>query len=79
MSLSDFESSFAQTRAQQRRFKLVDGLMRSMYTHSPPQRLLKERALRPSLCHETLESATHAITLNGLLPMVPQYVHLAVD
>lgn len=66
--------------SEKKRHELSHGMIRALYGHSVPGRLLKRPAEPPAvLYHGTSPESLMQIQANGLQPMSRQYVHLSID
>ena len=67
-------------QSDKQRFEISEGLIRALYGHSVPNKLLKTPAVPPdTLFHGTPDRTVQTIRTEGLKPMSRQYVHLSID
>lgn len=66
--------------SDKKRHEMLKGMIRALYGHSVPQKMLKAINTPPSiLYHGTARHLVEQILSVGLQPMARQYVHLSVD
>lgn len=67
-------------KSDKKRHEIKNNSIRAMYGHSLPMKIVKEVSRPPKiLYHGTSHESLKTIKLNGLLPMLRQYVHLSED
>jgi putative RNA 2'-phosphotransferase len=66
--------------SDKKRHEIRDGMIRALYGHSTPQKILREPASPPDvLYHGTAGRFLDSILDKGLLPQSRQFVHLSAD
>lgn len=78
LSIEDLERVIV--AGTKRRFEIQAGRIRAFYGHSLPEKLIRLPAVPPRvLYHGTSPVVMEQIRINGLQPMLRQYVHCSAD